>query len=195
MKIAAEDIVFQLVPLTVNSLLWQLAQKNIPPPHLQLWCPVIGNIPLSCTVEECPETLFKVAQWLSDHAQQVYDMLSLHTPSPPADMVGQGMYTDWRISGSWYGGPPIQVCPSYPGIPGDGLTEAEITKEETECGKYFSQYKKAHLTGGLIILWCMHSIGVGFHSMPKAEDCNDVFSAVYTHWSIAPKIIVYDFAC
>ncbi|KAF8511263.1 hypothetical protein BU17DRAFT_77530 [Hysterangium stoloniferum] len=48
----------------------------------------------------------------------------------------------------------------------------------TECGKYYGQYRKAHLTGGLMILW---------H--------NDVFSAIYTHWPVAPKIIVYDFAC
>ncbi|KAF8515124.1 hypothetical protein BU17DRAFT_76913 [Hysterangium stoloniferum] len=95
----------------------------------------------------------------------------------------------------WYGGPRLWVRPSYPGIPRDGLTEAEIMKEETECGKYYGQYKKARLTGGLMILWCTHSIGLGFHIMPKAEGCNDVFSAIYTHWPVAPKIIVYDFAC
>ena len=46
-----------------------------------------------------------------------------------------------------------------------------------------------------MILWCTHSIGLGFHIMPKAEGRNDVFSAIYTHWPVAPKIIVYDFAC
>jgi len=65
---------------------------------------------------------------------------------------------------------------SYPGIPGDGLTEAEITKEETECRNYYSQYKKACLTGGLMILWCTHLIGLGFHIMPRPEGLKDVFA-------------------
>ena len=69
------------------------------------------------------------------------------------------------------------------------MTEAEIMKEETECRKYYGQYKKACLTGGLTILWCTHSIGLGFHIMRKAEGRNEVFSAIYTHWPVAPKII------
>ncbi|KAF8523055.1 hypothetical protein BU17DRAFT_44189 [Hysterangium stoloniferum] len=54
-------------------------------------------------------------------------------------------------------------------------------KEETECGKYYAPIQKGLLTGGLMILWCNHSIGPGFHIMPKAEGCNDFFSAIYTH--------------
>jgi len=195
MKITADDIIFQLVPLPAIPLLRELAEKKIPPPHLQLWCPAMGNILLSYTGEQCPEPLFKVAQWLSDRAQQVYSSLLLHTSSPPTNIAAQGLYMDWRVSGSWYGRPPIQARPSYPGIPGDGMTEAEIMKEETKCRKYYGQYKKACLTGGLMILWCTHSIRLGFHIMPKAEGCNNVFSAIYTHWPVAPKIIVYDFAC
>jgi hypothetical protein len=44
-------------------------------------------------------------------------------------------------------------------------------------------------------VWCTHSICYGFHFIPKAEGRNDVFSAIYTRWEVAPKRIVYDFAC
>ncbi|KIJ34023.1 hypothetical protein M422DRAFT_182664, partial [Sphaerobolus stellatus SS14] len=91
--------------------------------------------------------------------------------------------------------PPIRIRPSYPGIPDDSFTETQISKEDTECGKYYNDYKKAKLTGGLMILWCTHSISLGFHVMPRTEGRNDVFSAIFCHWPKAPKIIVYDFAC
>jgi hypothetical protein len=56
-------------------------------------------------------------------------------------------------------------------------------------------YKKAHLTGGIMVLWCQHSVCLGFHVIPTTEGRNDVFSALYTHWPIALKIIIYDYAC
>ncbi|KIJ24236.1 hypothetical protein M422DRAFT_194900, partial [Sphaerobolus stellatus SS14] len=91
--------------------------------------------------------------------------------------------------------PPIRTRPSYPRISDDGFTEAHISKEESECGKYYNEYKKAKLTGGLMILWCTHSISLSFHIMPRAEGQSDVFSAIFCHWPKAPKVIVYDFAC
>ena len=36
---------------------------------------------------------------------------------------------------------------------------------------------------------------MGFHIIEKAEGRNDVFSAVYTRWKEAPKMIIYDFSC
>ncbi|KAF8510655.1 hypothetical protein BU17DRAFT_77649 [Hysterangium stoloniferum] len=77
----------------------------------------------------------------------------------------------------------------------DGLTEEKINKTDTECGKYYNKYKKACLIGALMVLWCHHLICLGFHIIPTAEGLNDVFPVIYTHWPIAPKIIVYDFAC
>lgn len=44
-------------------------------------------------------------------------------------------------------------------------------------------------------LWCKHSVCLGFHCIPKGEGRNDVFSALFTHWKTAPKIVIYDFSC
>ncbi|KAF8978170.1 hypothetical protein BDQ17DRAFT_1391518 [Cyathus striatus] len=44
-------------------------------------------------------------------------------------------------------------------------------------------------------VWCTHSICYGFHCMPTSEGHNDVFSALYTHWAMPPKQVIYDFAC
>lgn len=68
-------------------------------------------------------------------------------------------------------------------------------KQGEGCNKFFSRYGQSRLTGGIMCMWCTHSICYGFHCIPSAEGRNDVFSAIYTHWKIAPKIVVYDFAC
>ena len=44
-------------------------------------------------------------------------------------------------------------------------------------------------------VWCTHLICYGFHFIPKGEGRNDVFSAIYTRWKVAPKQVIYDFAC
>ncbi|KII83494.1 hypothetical protein PLICRDRAFT_81876, partial [Plicaturopsis crispa FD-325 SS-3] len=46
-----------------------------------------------------------------------------------------------------------------------------------------------------LVLWCTHSICLGFHGIPIAEGRNDVFSAIYTRFPVAPEVIIYDFAC
>ena len=40
-----------------------------------------------------------------------------------------------------------------------------------------------------------HRVCMGFYVTEKAEGRNDVFSAVYTRWKEAPKLIIYDFSC
>ncbi|KIJ31609.1 hypothetical protein M422DRAFT_53298 [Sphaerobolus stellatus SS14] len=159
-QIAAEDIIFQLVPLSAISLLEQFSETRVAAPHLPLWCPALGNVLVAYSEEAIPLILLKVAGWLS-----VHQPLNI-----PANSLEKNW--DWRSTRCWYGGPPIRIRPSYPRIPDDGFTEAQISKEVTECGKYYNDYKKAKLTGGLMILW-----------------------SIFCHWSKAPKIIVYDFAC
>jgi hypothetical protein len=46
-----------------------------------------------------------------------------------------------------------------------------------------------------MVVWCTHSICYGFHCIPESEGRNDVFSAMVTRWPVAPKRVVYDFAC
>jgi hypothetical protein len=63
------------------------------------------------------------------------------------------------------------------------------------CSKFYSDSLADGLTGGLLVFWCRHGIAIGFHMIPVGEGRNDVFSAIYTRWPEAPKVIIYDFAC
>ncbi len=40
-----------------------------------------------------------------------------------------------------------------------------------------------------------HGVCLGYHIVPKSEGLNDPFSAVYCHWSKAPKLMIGDFNC
>jgi hypothetical protein len=64
-----------------------------------------------------------------------------------------------------------------------------------KCSKYYSKYGEQRLTGGIMCVWCTHSVCYGFHCIPHGEGRNDVFSALLTRWPKAPKTVVYDFAC
>lgn len=44
-------------------------------------------------------------------------------------------------------------------------------------------------------VWCTHSVCYGFHCIPSGEGRDDVFSAMVTRWPVAPKRVIYDFAC
>lgn len=168
-----------------------ISNPTMAPCHLQLWIPALGNI-LNALSGVVPVEIIDLAQWLAIRAAQVYQLLSQHLTASPDPNLPQ---RDWCQTGMCYGAPQIQICPKYPGIPDDGLTEDKLDKSDSECGKYYSTYKKAHLTSGLMVLWCRHSICVGCHSIPTSKGCNDIFSAIYCYWPEAPKIIVYDFAC
>lgn len=189
----------QLVPYPSIVLLYEFCQSKVPPCHLQLWIPALGNIfrvlPRAGQAVIMPEQLVLLADWLSRRAHQVYSRLSQHdTPQPNPYLISP----DWRISGVCYGSPPIRIRPHYTSIPDDGLPEDKLRNQEmsdSECRKYYETYKKASLTGGLMVLWCRHSICLGFHIIPSTEGRNDVFAALYTQWPIAPKVVVYDFAC
>lgn len=117
---------------------------------------------------------------------------------------------DYRISGVCYGAKQVRQRPKYPRMekddgemreegndngeqpPGDININVE-GKVIEKCQKYYVQFRKR--TGGMCVLWCPHGIAVGFHIIPKAEGRNDVFSAIFTRWKKAPKVVVYDFAC
>ena len=91
-----------------------------------------------------------------------------------------------------------QICkhPRYPGLPLDNGNDAGGTDLRGEsCQKFYSTYGERRLTGGLMCVWCPHSICYSFYCIPSAEGCNDIFSAIYTRWQQAPEVVVYDFAC
>ncbi|KDQ56421.1 hypothetical protein JAAARDRAFT_132449 [Jaapia argillacea MUCL 33604] len=70
-----------------------------------------------------------------------------------------------------------------------------VNQHMGDCNKFYKTYSKNNLTGGILVLWCTHTICLGFHYIPVAEGQNDVFSAIYTQFAVAPEVIVYDFAC
>lgn len=92
--------------------------------------------------------------------------------------------------------PQIRRRPIYPNIPMDNRSDLGGTDLRGEaCQKFYSMYGERRLTGGLMCVWCPHSVCYGFHCIPASEGRNDVFSAIYTRWERAPEVVVYDFAC
>ena len=147
-----------------------------------------------------PQALLDTARWLYYRAHHVYAQLSQHTPAAPNPLTvppSEGHL----VTGVCYGSPAVRIRPKYAHIPEDSALEdklqdlAERKTGDTTCGKYYDTYRKQGLVGGLMVLWCRHSICVGFHVIPTSEGRNDVFSAIYAHWPTAPKVVVYDFAC
>jgi hypothetical protein len=96
-------------------------------------------------------------------------------------------------TGTCYSMPQVRHRPIYPLIRDDGKRDGNVRKGG--CDKLYANYGKKNLTGGLMVVWCTHSIAYGFHCIPSAEGRNDVFSAMMTRWQKAPKLVVYDFAC
>lgn len=138
-----------------------------------------------------PDTIPTAMRWLAARTKAVDQNVARHIATPATLVVDN----DWRVSGSCYGKPKIRNRPKYVRVANDGLTEDRLERGDSECGKYYSTYKKATLTGGLMVFWCRHSICVGFHTIPTSEGRNDVFAGLYCYWPDAPKIVVYDFAC
>lgn len=93
--------------------------------------------------------------------------------------------------------PQIRCRPTYPKLlhnQGKG-SEGSVNKKRGVCKKWYAQYRKNGLTGGIMCVWCPHSICYGFHCIPNGKGRNDVFSAIYTRWKTPPKRIIYNFAC
>jgi len=166
-----------------------------------MWVPVIGNVlnVASSLGTGVPLELVNAAGWLATRSLEVFSRLSRHSPPAPNLIISS---SDRLVTGVCYGSPPIRIRPQYKNLPDDGLSEDRLRSvgrargtPDDECGKYYETYRKAGLVGGLMVLWCQHSMCVGFHIIPTCEGRNDVFSALYTHWPTAPKVVVYDFAC
>ncbi|KAG2087909.1 uncharacterized protein F5147DRAFT_748486 [Suillus discolor] len=101
----------------------------------------------------------------------------------------------WEKTGTCYGLPEIRKQCIYSKLRYDNQGLDRDAEEMGDCNKFYKTYSKNNLTGGILVLWCTHSVCLGFHSIPVAEGRNDVFSAIYTRFLVAPKVIIYDFAC
>ena len=147
-----------------------------------------------------PQALLDTTSWLCRQTHQVFMQLSQHIPPPP-NPLSVPPSEGYLVTGVCYGSPAVRVRPKYMHLPNDTALEdklqdlSERRTSDDVCGKYYDTYKKRGLVGGLMVFWCCHSICVGFHVIPTCEGRNDVFSALYTQWPTAPKVIVYDFAC
>lgn len=93
--------------------------------------------------------------------------------------------------------PKVRARPQYTGLPNDGKIDRNMVSgtDGIGCSKFFAEYAKKGYTGGVLAIWCTHGVCYGFHTIPEGEGRNDAFSALYTRWKVAPKVVVYDFAC
>ncbi len=71
--------------------------------------------------------------------------------------------------------------------------DPNVVNKQSRCSKLVVRHRAA--TNGIMIFWCRHRVALGFHILPDSEGRNDIFSAIITRWRVAPKVIVYDFAC
>ncbi|KAH6881227.1 hypothetical protein BKA70DRAFT_1378010 [Coprinopsis sp. MPI-PUGE-AT-0042] len=71
----------------------------------------------------------------------------------------------------------------------------QVRHRPDKCSKYWAAFGNQGLTGGIMVAWCTHSICYGFHCISQTEGRDDVFSALLTRWPVAPKYVIYDFAC
>jgi hypothetical protein len=67
------------------------------------------------------------------------------------------------------------------------------TTESTGCRHAFTMSNKK--TGGVFTIFCPHGICLGFFMLPQAEGRSEIYSFIMKHFVVAPKLIIYDFAC
>lgn len=194
-QVAAPDIVLQLIPVSAIEHLKGLQLQGTAPIWLQRLCPAIGAVLASHKSEgsSIPLEIRNLAGWLAERAHQVFTNLGQHDPGQIEQDISK---ENWQQTGTCYGLPAVRRRRVYPKLRYDTQPLSDRDAEEMgDCNKFYKTYSKNNLTGGIMVLWCTHSICLGFHSIPIAEGRNDVFSAIYTHFPIAPKVIIYDFAC
>ncbi|KAJ3553760.1 hypothetical protein NP233_g12574 [Leucocoprinus birnbaumii] len=153
--------------------------------------------------------VLSVLQWLLQRSRSTLKLLSENSPPLLDDTSYEAPVTNWERTGCFYSMPQIRIRPAYPHLAGENIPEdrqqrgGKCSKDPSNpstsnlpsCGKYFSTYGQQGLTGGIMVVWCTHSISYSFHCIPKCEGRNDVFSAMVTRWPRAPKRVVYDFSC
>ncbi|EDR00577.1 uncharacterized protein LACBIDRAFT_334033 [Laccaria bicolor S238N-H82] len=112
------------------------------------------------------------------HGGDVFLGLTSHNSETPEASEIELEEENWQETGCYYSMPAIRLHPSYPHLTHD--LHGDNGKRGQKCSKYWSIYGKQKLTGGLMCIWCSHSICYGFHCIPNGEGHNDVFSPIIT---------------
>ncbi|CAK5271714.1 unnamed protein product [Mycena citricolor] len=190
-KIAAEESVLQFA--THSAL--ETLQKFVDHPSLSTGS-ALAEIPaiyeLISHERRISDDLHLICHWMLRRGRAIFNGLlkePFHLPTTRA-----GDEKPWTETGCHYGLPKIRERPRYPKLKYDASNEVG-GKRGAKCSKFYSQYGERRLTGGIMCVWCTHSVCYGFHCIPKGEGRNDVFSALITRWETAPKQVIYDFAC
>ncbi|KAJ7141261.1 hypothetical protein C8R44DRAFT_547181, partial [Mycena epipterygia] len=190
-QIAAEESVLQMIPVPalvdLTAFRNDLAQRS-----RLLSIPAVYNVLKHHDSDESyPAHVLRTLDWLMTRVLDVYTRLvrERHPLEAPQNVHED----DWSESGCYYSMPAIRLRPRYPRLKHDQVTEG--SKRGATCSKFYGQYGQQRLTGGIMCVWCTHSICYGFHCIPQGEGRNDVFSAIVTRWPQAPKRVIYDFAC
>ncbi|KAF9522519.1 hypothetical protein CPB83DRAFT_733749, partial [Crepidotus variabilis] len=196
LQIAAEETTVQFINgASLDNLERFLLSPALSNVFLLRGCPAIHNV---VNVEfgsygSLGQDILDLLRWIFIHASVVLSRLKKNG-YPPTSFLS--LEDNWQKTGSCYGMPQVCRRPKYPGLPKDNAADLGGTDLRGEgCQKFYSMFGDNCRTGGLMCVWCPHSVCYGFHIIPFAEGRNDVFSAIYTHWTTAPKVIVYDFAC
>ncbi|KAJ7636152.1 hypothetical protein DFH06DRAFT_1336290 [Mycena polygramma] len=190
-QLAAEESVLQMISVAATVKLVQFREDPTDKTRAQLLCvPALFNV-LKHESATGYKELLGVIDWM---AQRVFDVMSrLITNEKTLESPGQVLEDPWEESGCYYSMKAIRLRPKYPQLKHDQV--AEGSKRGATCSKFYGQYGQQRLTGGIMCVWCTHSICYGFHCIPQGEGRNDVFSAIVTRWPKAPKRVIYDFAC
>ncbi|KAJ7178541.1 hypothetical protein C8R43DRAFT_1117917 [Mycena crocata] len=196
-QITAKESALQMITLPVLKNLNVFRNDHTPANHILLLAlPAVYNIlkfhqgdPLALTTH-----ILSILDFLSEHTHDVATRLTnkrtaLEIPDPEL----AARMDPWEESGSYYSMPQIRLRPAYPHLKHDQT--AEGGQQGATCNKFYNQYGQQRLTGGIMCVWCTHSICYGFHCIPQAEGRNDIFSAIVAHWPNAPSKVIYNFSC
>ncbi|KAJ7446823.1 hypothetical protein B0H11DRAFT_1745441 [Mycena galericulata] len=203
MQIAAEESVLQMVPMPalIDLTRFELAPSELNESRL-MGIPALYNVlkldrqKRTNTEERVGTTLYSrdllgCCRWIMLQTTNV--VARLITPSHHIEKPAAILEDNWQESGAYYSMPQVRLRPRYPRLKHDQGYEG--SKWGATCSKFYAQYGQQRLTGGIMCVWCTHSICYGFHCIPLGEGRNDVFSAIVTRWPVAPKRVIYDFAC
>lgn len=191
LQIAAEESVLQMINAKSLGKLRDFISNPVPSNFFSVAC--IPGLFQVLKHHGSTLSLLPICKWLEVRAGAVLDAIIVDKRPIPVFPKGH-VVADWRLTGCFYSLPHIRDRPVYRGIRHDRTKEDSRRGGDT-CGKFYDEYGKDGMSGGIMAGWCTHSVCYGFHCIPASEGRDDVFSAMVTRWPVAPKHVIYDFAC